>query len=395
MFDDEPDDEQDGPGPPIHPDDRLWRHPSEMGESRATSVTHRTTSKSFWSVAVVAGLAGATVAVTALAVTGSLSPRVIERRASLAGLRSTTVSSATVPKSVRALAAEAAAVVVMVEAGTGTSRRSGSGVALRADGILLTSAALVRGTNAVTVTLADGRTIEGSVVGSDSASGIGVLRVPADGLAAARTTKVGLHPGDTAVTVGRPAAGGPTSVTAGVVSSLEGKTDRADGMLWGMIETDRPVPALADGGALVGPDGSVTGICLAAQGKDPEPAPSAMGYAVPIAVAAGVANDLVVYGRVRKAWLGVEGADLTDASAKALGVEGGAHLSRVEAGGPAAKGGLLAGDVVTAVASAPIRSMLDLQGALALQRPGQKVGVTVLRAKSATHLTVALIEKGA
>lgn len=394
MFD-EPDDEVSGGDLPIHPDDRLWRHPSEIGPSRVASGASGgaapTTARSFWSVAVVAGLAGAAVAVTALAVTGSLSPRVIERGSSISTLRSTAASSVPSPKSVKTLAAEAAAVVVLVEVASEAGRRSGSGVALRSDGILITSAALVKDATTVKVTLADGRSTAATVVGRDSSSGVAVLRVMATGLTAARAATEAAQPGDTAVAVGRATAAGPPWVTAGVVSSLEVEVEGHEGTLWGMIETDRPVPARADGGALVGADGSITGICLAVQADGPL-APTGTGYAVPIDVAAAVAADLLSFGRVRRAWLGVEGTNLADSEAEKLGVAGGALLSLVKAGSPAADGGLRAGDVVTKVASVPIRSMAELQRSLTIHRPGQQVSIIVTRGRKPVELRVTLAE---
>ena len=388
MFDDDPDDEQSGPELPVHPDDRLWRHPSEIAAYSPIPAAP-TPARPFWSVAVVAGLAGATVAITALAVTGSLSPRVVERAASGSIPRTTTLSSLASPKSVRTLAADAAGFVVLVEAGTGTSFRSGSGVTLWPDGTLLTSADLVGSATSVSVTLSDGRTARGAVVGRDVASGIAVVRVPITGLPVARNPLVGPEPGDAAVTVGRPTANGRLSVTAGVVSSLEGQVSGRNGPMWGMIETDRPVPPRADGGALVDADGAVAGICLASNATNPV----ASGYAVPLDVATAVATDLVTYGKVRAAWLGVEGTDLPDAAAEQMDIAGGARLSRVVRDGPAADGGLRVDDVVIAVAAAPVRSMADLQHALAIHRPGQQIQFTVLRDGDMIENLVTLAEK--
>jgi S1-C subfamily serine protease len=117
-----------------------------------------------------------------------------------------------------------------------------------------------------------------------------------------------------------------------------------------------------------------------------------VGYAVPIAVAAAVAEDLLAFGRVRRAWLGVEGTDLAGPVAEKLGVEGGATVSLVKSGSPAGNGGLREGDVITAIASVPTRSMGEVQRSLSTHRPGQRVSITVLRDRQPLELTVTLAE---
>ncbi len=389
MFEDEPDDDRSGPDTPLPPEDRLWRHPSEVGAARIASGAAPAPSadRPLWVVAVVAGLAGATVAVTALAVTGSLSPRIVERRSTLVAA---TTSIAARPKTVKAVAGEAAEVVARVEVRTAEGTRSGSAVVIRADGALLTSARLVDGAVRVTVTLADGRALAASVVGRDPGTGVAVMRVPGP-LPVVRTADSPAQVGDPAVTVaGSTEGGGQPSVTSGVVSSVGASVDDDGRRLWGLIELDRPVSDRGDGSALVGADGRVTGLCLTVPGRGQA---DATGYAVPIDVALAVAGDLISYGRVRRAWLGVEGDDLTAEDARRLHVAGGARLAGVTDGSPASRAGLRADDVVIEVGGTAVRSMGDLMAALQVLRPGERTTFTVVRDGDPLRMPVTLAER--
>ncbi len=391
VSDDEPDDDPSGGGAPLPPEDRLWRHPSEVGAARLASATAAPArvvrDRPLWAVAVVAGLTGATVAITALAVTGSLSPRIVERPRAVVAATTSIVAR---PKTVKALASEASQVVARVEVRTAEGTRHGSAVVVRADGGLLTSARLVDDAERVTVTLGDGRALVARVVGRDPGTGVAVLGVPGL-LAVAPTAQARPQPGDTAVTVaGSTEGGGQPSVTSGVVSSVGASVDDGGRRLWGLIELDRPVSDQGDGSALVGADGRITGICLAVPTRGRA---GATGYAVPIDLALAVAEDLLAYGKVRRAWLGVEGDDLSAEDARRLNVAGGARLAGVTRASPASRAGLRVDDVVIEVGGTPVRSMGDLVAALQVLRPGEKATFTVVRAGEPLRMPVTLAER--
>jgi serine protease Do len=325
-------------------------------------------------VAVVAGLTGAAVAVTALALTGSLSPRVVQKEPVVSSAQLAAVTTLPAPPTVRALARKAAVTVAEVHVAVGALEKIGSAVVLQADGVLLTSEALVRDVGAAKVLLADGRQLKATVVGRDPEAGLAVLRVPADDLTAAAQAATLPKPGDQAITVaGRSSAGTEPWVSLGVVSSTDRSVPITDGQLWGLIETDSPVPQNADGGALLDPDGNVSGISLhlASDGG--------LGYAVPIEVASMIGLDLLEHGRVRAAWLGVMSANLGEPEAEELGVDGGARLTSVAPDGPAARAGLRPDDVIIRVGTNAIRARADLTGSMHTHRPGEVVSLLVLR----------------
>jgi len=341
-------------------------------------------------IAVVAGLTGAAVAVTTVALSGGLRTRVIEHQNPIQPAVATTPTTAPSAKTVRRLVTDTAAVVAGIDVQVGSTRRRGSGLVVRADGVLVTSEALVRSADRVVVTFADGRAEEGTVAGRDPATGVAVVRVTRTGLTVARFDARTPQPGDPAVLVaGPPEQGQEPWVSPGVVSSVNRLVAGHGTTLAGLIETDRPVPQIADGGALVAEDGTVQGLGLQLSSADDPDA----GYAVPIAVANSVATDLLAYGRVRLAWLGVEGDDLPDGLARNLAVTGGAVLSSVAPGSPAAAAGLRSSDVVVDVDGNPVASMAGLIEVLHQYRPGQQVVLTVVRGKARATMRVTLAER--
>jgi S1-C subfamily serine protease len=339
-------------------------------------------------VAVVAGLTGAAVAVTALALTGSLSPRVIERQSPVASAQFSPATTVPSPKTVRAVVTGAAAAVAQVQVVAGTTKRVGSAVVMRSDGALLTSEALVRGAKTAKVVLADGRPVTGTVAGTDPATGLAVLTVTAPELTALSRSTSPPKPGDLAVTLsGRSRPDAEPSVVSGVVSSLDQSARDGTTALWGLIETDKPVPAEADGGALVGPDGRLSGISLHL------PNEGDMGYAVPIGTAWLIGIDLLEHGRVRPAWLGIKGTEIDEEQADDLNIDGGVRVDAVTPGSPGAAAGLHDGDVIIGLGTNAVRTMPELAGTMKSHRPGEQVAVVVMRAGDRTTLTATLGEK--
>jgi len=378
---DEPDDEP-RPGAPLPPEDRLWRHPSEL--ARGASVVAvpgidgrpRRRRRALMAVAVLSGITGAAATVVALAAVGSLSTRTVnrvEREAvtSVVPVSITTVSTA------RALTSSVAPAVVevTVTAGSGEQRR-GSGVVLTADGLILTSAHLVAGASSVVVTWPSGRAAAARVEGHDDLSGLAAITVDRSGLSTATVDLAPPEPGEVAVTVAASSGTAGPTLTQVVVSATRTHADADGGRLLGLIETDRPVPDGADGGALVDEDGNLRGVSLWV------PDDVTTGWAVPAEVAQRVADDLSRLGRVDRGWLGVRGT----ASNPEGDVPAGLAVEDVAAGSPAHGVGLEPDDVVLAVDGQRVRSLADVQAALTMTRPGQLV--TVERARDGTTSTL-------
>lgn len=260
-----------------------------------------------------------------------------------------------------------------------------SAVVFRDDGLLLTSARSLDGASSVRVVLADGRQLEATVLGADLPTDVAVLAVDATGLT------VAVMGSPDAAVVGAPIvalagaerAGESLPVATGVISALERRLDVDGTSLHGLLQTDAPVGLEWSGGPLVDATGAVIGLTTGLAGEA-----AGFGFATPIDVVRRAAEELLVAGRVAHAWLGVEGADLTDTEADAMGVPGGALVQRVVRGSPADLGGLRAGDVITAVGDRRVSSSSLLVVAMRHQSPGEEVTVTYWRDGAAREATV-------
>ncbi len=384
----------------LHPDDRLWRHPSEMGAafSGGAPVVAMAGPKppNVWAVAGLAGTIGALLTAGLIAAAGGFTTRElpyrsVERVASLA------------PVSARLTNTEAAVEVaqklrpsiVEITAGTMGHKVSGSGVAFRDDGHILTNAHVVEGESNVNVISADGRTLAAKIVGTDAETDIAVLKVEARIPAATLGTVQGLQVGQQAIAIGSPLglAGGP-SVTVGVVSALGRPFGNAGGpLLVDMIQTDAPISPGSSGGALVDAAGNVIGITTGiavAEGVGAE----GLGFATPIDIARDVAEQLMTTGHVVHIWLGVRGEDLDAATAKTLGVLAGALVREVVDGSPADVAGIKERDVITTVNGKQVATMTDVVVAVRSRKAGDTVKVTVWRAAKAHTFSVTLKERG-
>ncbi|WCO67541.1 PDZ domain-containing protein [Iamia majanohamensis] len=378
---DEPDDWSD-PTPPLPPDDRLWRHPSEVARAARSTpppapARPRRGRRRLVAVAVLSGLTGAAATVVALAAVGSLSPRTIERveQARAAPTVATTASVRTASS----VAASIAPAVVEVTATVGEVRRSGSGVVVREDGLILTSGALVAGADALVVTWPSGRSTTATDEGHDDVTGLAALTVEGSGHPVAQVGAAAPLPGETAITVAGSSDSGPM-VTQGVVSATGSHADPEEGRLLGMIETDQPVPDRADGAALVDGDGHLLGVCLSVADQ------ATSGFAVPAEVAERVADDLRRSGHVDRGWLGVSGAPSDPTDAGPAGLE----VAQVAPGSPAEEAGLEPGDVVTSVAGQRVSSVADVQAALGLTRPEQEISLRRARDEQVAEVDVVL-----
>lgn len=354
-----------------------------MGSPAATvtSTRRRERRGGLVTLAVLSGITGATATIVALAAMGTLSPRTVERIERVAA----PPAPAAVPtsaRSARTVASSVAPAVVEVTATVGTERRRGSGVVVTADGLILTSSALVAEATAVVVRWPSGRSSAATTHGHDDLTGLAALAVQGSGFPTAAVDLSPPMPGETAITV---AAGtgsqGPT-LTQGVVSSSQAHADPEAGRLLGLIETDRPVPGWADGGALVDGDGRLRGVCLSV------PAHPATGWAVPVEVAQRVAEDLSTMGRVDRGWLGIRGTPSDPMETDPAGV----GIDEVGVDSPAEAAGLVAGDLIVAVDRTPVRSLADVQAALNLTRPDQVVHLERARAGETTTVEVTLAE---
>jgi len=273
---------------------------------------------------------------------------------------------------------------------------SGSGVIIREDGYILTNNHVVEGAERVTVVLQDRREFEAAVVGRDPNTDIAVVKVEAKGLPVAPLGDSDrVEVGDWVVALGYPLHLGSTA-TAGIVSAkgrspgVIRRNSEASAPLEDFIQTDAAINPGNSGGPLVNLRGEVVGINTAI--ASPTGYFSGYGFAVPVALAERVAEDLIAHGVVRRPRLGAQIADVDPADAEVYGLDrpAGVEVVRLEPDGPGARGGLRLGDVIVAVEGEPVETTSRLMELLARRQPGEKVALDVVRYGKRVGVTVEL-----
>jgi putative serine protease PepD len=289
---------------------------------------------------------------------------------------------------VAAVAEALSPAVVQIE----TARGLGSGIIYDDDGHILTAAHVLEGAgDRVTVRLADGTAHEGTVLGADATTDVGVVRIDPDDVdgdlqPATLATGIDLEVGQLAVAIGSP-FGLDQTVTAGIVSALDRPMQTANGAI-AMIQTDAPINPGNSGGALADREGRVIGINDAIESSSGTNA--GVGFAIPIEIAKAVADKIVAGDPVTFAYLGVS---TQDAGAGVVGT--GAIVAQVVDGGPAQDGGLQVGDTITAFDGSSVAGSLDLGAAVRSRQPGDRIDLTVERDDRTETVTVTLGSTGA
>jgi serine protease Do len=272
------------------------------------------------------------------------------------------------------------------------TRGLGSGFIFDRRGYVLTNNHVVAGADQIKVTLFDERNFRARLVGADPFTDLAVLKLEGKGFADLPLGDSGqLKVGETVVAIGSPLwlEGGPT-VTTGVVSAL-GRTMEQDGlpMLHNLVQTDAAINAGNSGGPLLDLGGRVVGINTAVIASA-----HGIGFAISIDTAKPVVRELIARGRIVRPSLGLVAVSVTPqiAYANNLPVERGALVLRVDAGGPAETAGLGPGDVITAVAGRPVKDLHHFHEALARQRIGETVEVSLWREGQTLTLRTVLEE---
>jgi S1-C subfamily serine protease len=268
------------------------------------------------------------------------------------------------------------------------ARGSGSGFVFTPDGFILTNSHVVHGADKIGVTLSDGRRFDATLVGDDPSTDLAVIRISAGRLPAAPLgDSEKIRVGQLAIAIGNP-YGFQYSVTAGVVSAL-GRSLRSESgrLIDNVLQTDAALNPGNSGGPLVNSFGEVIGVntavILPAQG---------ICFAVGINTAKFVAGQLIMHGRIRRAFLGVAGQNVTIprfiARAQQLRAETGVLVIGVEKQSPAAGAGIVDGDVILTLDDMAVRSVDDLHKLLTDTRIGASCRIAVLRRTEKLELQI-------
>jgi Do/DeqQ family serine protease len=263
---------------------------------------------------------------------------------------------------------------------------TGSGFIINNNGQIMTNAHVVAGATKVTVTLKDGRTIEGKVKGIDRVTDVAVIEVAQKNLPSIQIGNSDrIKPGEWAIAIGNP-LGLDNTVTAGIISATgrsSADIGAADKRV-NYIQTDAAINPGNSGGPLLNASGQVIGMNTAilrgTQG---------LGFAIPINTAQRIATQLIATGKVEHPFLGIQMVNLTpelkqqinsDPSANLkIDVDKGTLIARIVRNSPAAKAGMKSGDVIQSVNGKAVKSSNEVQQAIELTKIGSSVQVQVRR----------------
>jgi len=248
----------------------------------------------------------------------------------------------------------------------------GSGVLVAADGTIVTNVHVILRASRIHVTLADQREFDAKLVGADADSDIAVLRVKAGGDLPSISvgTSSDLMIGETVIAIGNP-FGLSHTVTTGVVSAVGRSLRDEDRTYTDFIQTDASINPGNSGGPLLNIRGQLVGINTAIYGKA-----QGIGFAIPVDRVRRVMRDLVSYGEVRRAWLGLTVKDLTPDLAQHLGTRRGVVVAAVESESPAAGAGIARGDAITRVDGREVGSEEEFEQRVADHGEGERITLT-------------------
>ena len=270
---------------------------------------------------------------------------------------------------------------------------SGSGVIYSKDGLIVTNNHVVAGAQEIVVSLSNGKTYTGKVLGTDPTTDLAVVKIQAD-----EDLPVAEFGDSDTLMVGEPAIaiGNPLgmefrgTVTAGVISALNRTIDLGE-QRFRLIQTDAAINPGNSGGALANADGQVIGINSA---KIVVSGVEGIGFAIPINEAKPIIKQLAEQGRVVRPYLGVSLIDKTLAERFGFNIDlrGGLFVAKLFQKGPAYQGGIRPNDIITKFNGTKVDSVAALRDALNKCQVGQTVPVTILRGDTEVDKNVTLTE---
>lgn len=266
----------------------------------------------------------------------------------------------------------------------------GSGVIFRSDGYIVTNNHVIAGAKEIVVSLADGRSFTGQLVGADELTDLAVVKIDATDLPAAEFgDSDDIMVGEPAIAIGNPMGlEFRGSVTAGVISALNRTLDINEGQLK-LIQTDAAINPGNSGGALVNADGKVIGINsakLAASGVE------GMGFAIPINSVRNIVDNLMANGKVIRPYIGVGVFDKETAARQGyrLNADKGVYVEELALNGPADKAGIRRGDMIMAIDGKEINTVGELRSVILSHKVGDVLQVSIDRAGGSNVVEVVL-----
>ena len=257
---------------------------------------------------------------------------------------------------------------------------SGSGVIIRPDGYIVTNNHVVDGATTVKVTLNNNKSYDATVIGTDEATDVALIKIEAEGLPTIPfADSDDLRLGEWVLAIGSP-YNLRSTITAGIVSA-KGRSMAQTGefKIESFIQTDAAVNPGNSGGALVNKKGELVGINTMIYSQTGSY--SGYSFAVPSNIVKKIVEDLIDFGSVKRAKLGVTMQQVTEDIQKEMKLSSldGVYIVEVSAGSSADKAGIKKGDVITAIDGAKVTSMSFVQEKVNGYRPGDKATLTIIR----------------
>ncbi|MCF8370632.1 MAG: Do family serine endopeptidase [Bacteroidales bacterium] len=272
---------------------------------------------------------------------------------------------------------------------------SGSGVIISKDGYIITNNHVISNADQIEVTLNDKKTYKAELIGTDPTTDIALLKIAAEDLPfLSYGNSDDLQVGEWVLAVGNP-FNLTSTVTAGIVSAKARNINilPENFAIESFIQTDAAVNPGNSGGALVNTKGDLIGINTAIASRNG----SYIGYsfAIPISIVKKVVADIIEFGEVQRAYIGIQIQDLNSEIAKELGLSDieGVYVAGITEDGAAGKAGIKEGDIVTYIDQVAVNSMAELQEQISKHRPGDKVNVTIKRDNSRKNFELVLRNK--
>lgn len=273
-----------------------------------------------------------------------------------------------------------------------TERGTGSGVIYSKDGYIATNNHVVEGASEIIVSLPDGRTVKGKVLGADAVTDLAVVKIEADNLPVAQFGDSDtLQVGEPAIAIGNPLGlEFRGSVTAGVISALNRSIEIGE-RKFNLIQTDAAINPGNSGGALVNADGDVVGINSA---KIAVSGVEGIGFAIPVNTAKPILEELVSRGRIARPYLGASLMDKEVAERYGFEIDlhNGIFLVKVLPDSPAAKADIRPGDIILKFNGQKVTTAVELRTKLAECKVGDSVDVVIMR-NGATQIKTIVLEE--
>lgn len=278
----------------------------------------------------------------------------------------------------------------------GSGSSSGSGFVLSEDGYIITNYHVVEDASSVDVILHDGTEYPAQLVGKDSSNDLAVLKVEATGLSAATLgSSTDLAIGDMVVAIGNPLGELAATQTVGYVSGIDREVSTGSVTTISMIQTDAAINPGNSGGPLFNMYGEVIGITTAKYSGTTNSGASieGIGFAIPIDDVEPLIEDLIDYGYVTGAYLGVSIQNTDEEAAAQFGIPTGAYVVTVEEGGAAQRAGIQPKDIIIGLGAYDVSNATDLTRALRKFSAGDTTSVRLIRGGKELTLEITLDER--